>query len=126
MEDIKKIVEDLGNNSLESNIGLAGVAVIADSKELIFQTINWDLHNLQTAISSLIEGDSSFILNDTKFNIVEKTSEGIIAASPDGRGYVLFLPFQGGVLLSYAMPQSDPKEGLEFLKKYAKKLDGKV
>lgn len=126
MEEIKKIIEDLGNDSLESNMHLAGIALVSDSMDLVFQTTNWDLHDLQTAISSMIEGDSSFILNDTEFNIIEKTSEGIIATNPNGRGYVLFVPFQGGVLLSYAMPQADPKRGLEFLKKYAKKLNGKV
>jgi len=126
MEEIKKIINDLGNDSLENNMHIASIAVLSDSKDLILQTSNWHLHDLQTAISSIIEGNSSFILNDTEFNIIEKTSEGIISTNPDGGGYVLFVPFQGGVLLSYAMPQSDPKRGLEFLKKYAEKLNGKV
>ncbi|MBD3215313.1 MAG: hypothetical protein GF311_22080 [Candidatus Lokiarchaeota archaeon] len=126
MKEIKNIIDNLGNDSLENNIGLAGVAVLSDSRELIHQTSNWDLNNLQTAIASIIEGDSSFILNDTEFSIVEKTTEGIIATNPNGKGYVLFVPFQGGVLFSYAMPHADPKQGLEFLKKYAKELDGKV
>lgn len=126
MEKIKKIIHDLGNDSLESNIHLAGIAVVSDSMDLVFQTSNWDLHDLNTAISSMIEGDPSFILNDTEFKIIEKTSEGIIATNPNGRGYILFVPFQGGVLFSYAIPQSDHKKAIEFLKKYAKKLNGKI
>ncbi|MFX1313817.1 MAG: hypothetical protein ACFFHD_14595 [Promethearchaeota archaeon] len=126
MEDIKNIIDDLGIDSLENSMNLAGVAVVADSGDLIFQTSNWDLSDLQNAVLSIIKGDSSFLLNDVEFKIIEKSSEGIIATNINGMGHVLFLPFQGGVLLSYAMPQADPPKALTFLKKYAIKLNGKV
>ncbi|KKM90317.1 hypothetical protein LCGC14_1239790, partial [marine sediment metagenome] len=39
---------------------------------------------------------------------------------------VIFVPFQGGVLVSYAMPQADPPKALTFLKTYTNELNGKV
>jgi len=126
MDEIKKIIDELGNTSLENSIHIAGVAVVADSGNVVFQTSNWDLTSLTNAVLSLIKGDPSFIMNDVDFTIVEKTSEGIIATNNSGMGHVLFVPFQGGVLLSYAMPQADPPKALSFLKTFAMRLNGKV
>jgi hypothetical protein len=126
MDEIKNIIDDLGNASLENSIHIAGVAVLSDSGDLVFQTSNWDLTSLKTAVVSLIKGDPSFNMNDAEFTIVETTSEGIIATNKLGMGHVIFKPFQGGVLLSYAMPQADPPKALAFLKSYATKLNGKI
>jgi hypothetical protein len=126
MEEIKNIVDDLGNDSLENSINLAGVAVVADSGDVVFQTSNWDLASLTNAVKQIINGDPLFIMNDVEFTIVETTSEGIIATNKLGMGHVLFVPFQGGVLLSYAMPQANPPKALAFLKTYAMRLNGKI
>ena len=126
MEEIKSIIDDLGNDALESSIKIAGAAVVSDSGEIIYQTSNFDLTNQTHIIQNLINGDQSFVLNDLKFSVVATTNDGIIATNDMGMGHGIFVPFQGGVLVAYAMPQADTTQVLAFLKTYAIKLDGKV
>ncbi len=126
MDEIKKIVDELGIIALESNIKIAGVAVVSDSGNIVFQTDNWDLTNQTNIILNVIKGDRSFVLNNGEFSVVETTTEGIIGTNNSGMGHVIFAPFQGGVLVSYAMPQADPPKALAFLKTFAMRLNGKV
>lgn len=126
MDEIKNIIDDLGIASLESNTKIAGVAVMSDSGNIVFQTDNWDLTNQTNIILNVIKGDRSFILSDGEFSVVETTTEGIIGTNDSGMGHVIFVPFQGGVLISYAMPQADPPKALAFLKTFAMRLNGKV
>lgn len=126
MEELKKIIDELGINALETNMKIAGVAVVSDSGNLIFQTENWDLTNHTDMVLNVIKGDRSFVLSNTEFSVVESTTEGIIGTNNSGMGHVIFVPFQGGVLVSYAMPQADPPKALSFLKTYAMRLNGKV
>jgi len=126
MDEIKKIIDELGITALETNIKIAGVAVMSDSGNIVFQTDNWDLTNQTNIILNVIKGDRSFVLNDGEFSVVETTTEGIIGTNDSGMGHVIFAPFQGGVLVSYAMPQADPPKALAFLKSYAMRLNGKV
>ena len=126
MDEIKKIIDELGIDALESNTKIAGVAVVSDSGNIIFQTDNWDLTNQTNIILNVIKGARSFVLNDGEFSVVETTTEGIIGTNDSGMGHIIFAPFQGGVLVSYAMPQADPPKALAFLKTYAIRLNGKV
>ena len=126
MDEIKNIVDDLGITSLETNMKIAGVAVVSDMGKLVFQTSNWDLTNQTKFILNVIKGDRSFVFNDIEFSVVETTTEGIIGTNERGMGHVIFAPFQGGALVSYAMPGADPPRALSFLKTYAMRLNGKV
>jgi len=126
MDEIKDIIDDLGISALENNLKIAGFAVVSDSGNIVFQTKNWDLTNQTNIILNVIKGDRSFVLNDGEFSVVETTSEGIIGTNDSGMGHVIFVPFQGGVLVSYAMPQADPPKALAFLKSYAMRLNGRV
>jgi len=126
MDEIKKIIDELGIAALEANTKITAVAVVSDSGDLVFQTDNWDLTNQTNIILNVIKGDRSFVLNDGEFSVVETTTEGIIGTNDSGMGHVIFAPFQGGVLVSYAMPQADPPKALDFLKSYAMRLNGKV
>jgi len=126
MDEIKTIIDELGINSLETNMKLAGVAVVSDSGNVVYQTENWDLTNHTGDIINVIKGDSSLVLKDATFSIVETTTEGIIGTSVNGMGHVILVPFQGGVLVSYAMPQADPPKALSFLRNFAMRLNGKV
>ena len=126
MDEIKKLIDELGIDALESNTKIAGVAVVSDSGNIVFQTDNWDLTNQTNVILNIIKGDRSFVLNDGEFSVVETTTEGIIGTNDSGMGHIIFAPFQGGVLVSYAMPQADPPKALAFLKTYAMRLNGKV
>jgi len=126
MDEIKKIIDELGISSLETNIKIAGVAVVSDSGNIVFQTSNWDLTNQTNIILNVIKGDSSFVLNNVEFSVVETTTEGIVGTNDNGMGHIILAPFQGGVLVSYAMPQADPPKALSFLKNFAMRLNGKV
>lgn len=126
MDEIKNIIDELGIAAFEANMKIAGLAVVSDSGNVVFQTSNWDLTNQTNIISNLIKGDRSFVFNDNKFSVVEMTTEGIVGTSDSGLGHVLFSPFQGGVLVAYAMPQADPPKALSFLKTFAMRLNGKI
>jgi len=126
MDKIKGIIEDLGIASLETNIKIAAVAVVSDSGTLVFQTDNWDLTNQTSIILNVIKGDRSFVLSNVEYSVVETTTEGIVGTNDSGMGHVIFAPFQGGVLVSYAMPRADPPKALSFLKTFTMKLNGKV
>jgi len=126
MDEIKKLIDELGIDALESNTKIAGVAVVSDSGNIVFQTDNWDLTNQTNIILNVIKGARSFVLNDGEFSVVETTTEGIIGTNDSGMGHIIFAPFQGGVLVSYAMPQADPPKALAFLKNYAMRLNGKL
>jgi len=126
MDEVKNIIDDLGISALENNMNLAAVAVVSNSGKLIYQTENWDLSNQTNIILEVIKGSRSFILNNLAFSIAETTAEGIIGTNESGMGHIIFVPFQGGVLVSYAMPRADPPKILPFLKTFAMRLNGKV
>jgi len=126
MDDIKKFVEELGIDSFESNMKIASIAVVSESGDLVSQTDNWDLTNQGDIILKVVEGEHTFILNNANFSVVETITEGIVATNDNGMGYLIFATFQGGILVSYAMPQADPIKALSFLKNYAMKLNGKL
>ena len=126
MDEIKDIINDLGISTLENNLKIAGFAVVSDSGNIVFQTKNWDLTNQTSIILNVIKGDRSFVLSDLEFSVVETTDEGIVGTNESGMGHVIFTPFQGGVLVSYALPQADPPKALSFLKTFAMRLNGKV
>lgn len=126
MNDIKKIVEELGIVSFESNMKIASIAVVSDSGDLVYQTDNWDLTNQTDTILNVMNGERTFVLNTYNFSVIETNPEGIVGVNDSGMGYVIFATFQGGILVSYAMPQADPIKALSFLKNYAMKLNGKL
>lgn len=126
MNDIKKIVEELGIVSFESNMKIASIAVVSDSGDLVYQTDNWDLTNQTDNILNVMNGERTFVLNTYNFSVIETNPEGIVGVNDSGMGYVIFATFQGGILVSYAMPQADPIKALSFLKNYAMKLNGKL
>jgi hypothetical protein len=126
MDEIKKIVDEISNASLEANIKIAALAILAKSGKIVHQTKNFDLANQITSILNAVKGGTSFILNNLKFIVIGNPSGGIIGTNKDGMGHIIIIPFQGGVLVSYAMPQADPTKALEFLKTFTIKLNGKM
>ncbi len=126
MDKIKNIIEELGIAALENSTNIAAVAVVSDSGNLIYQTSNWDLRNQTHIILEVINGAQSYVINAIQYSVVRNTTEGIIGTNESGMGHVLFVPFQGGVLVSYALPNADPPKALSFLKSYAIRLNGMV
>lgn len=126
MDEIKSIIDDLGIAALETNTKLAAVAVVSDSGSLMYQTENWDLVNQENIILDVIKGARTFNLINVEYSVVESTTEGIIGTNENGLGHIILAPFQGGIIVSYALPQADPPKALAFLKTFALKLNGKV
>jgi len=126
MEEIKKIIEDLGIEAFESSMNIAGLAVMSDSGKLVFQTENWDLTKQTKSIMAVINGDSSLEISGTCFSVSQATPEGIITTNEAGMGHIIIVPFQGGFLLSYAMPHADAENVIKFLKTHVVKLNGKI
>ena len=126
MNDLKSFIDDLGIAAFESGLNLAGLAIISDSGELILQTENWNLKNDTKNILKVINGELLLEIGGGKFLVADTSANGIIATSDSGMGFVLLVPFQGGVLVSYAMPQADTSKALEFLKSNAIQLNGKI
>ena len=126
MDEINNIIDDLGIESFEGRMKLAGFAVISDSGDLVAQTENFNLKGQTNIVSEVVNGATSFELSGGKFTIVESSETGIIADSNSMMGHVLFTSFKGGILISYSMPESDTAKILSFLKEQSKKLDGKI
>ncbi|MFX0077070.1 MAG: hypothetical protein ACFE96_16615, partial [Candidatus Hermodarchaeota archaeon] len=95
MDDIKNFIDDLGITAFEGNLKLAGLAVVSDSGDVIFQTENWDLSKDTINILNVIKGSDSIVINGANFSIVSTNPDGIIATNEGGMGHVLFAPFQG-------------------------------
>lgn len=126
MDDIKNFVDDMGIAAFEANIKIAGIAVISEVGEIIYQTDNWNLKKESNEILNLTKGSASIVLNGASFLVSTSSSDGIIATNEGGMGHLVLAPFQGGVLVSYAMAQVDTSLALNFLKNYAMKLSGKI
>ena len=126
MDDIKSFIEDLGIAAFEANIKIAGLAVVSNSGELIHHTENWDISNQTDALLNLLKGEKSIIIQGYNFIVVKANNDGIIATSESGMGHIILAPFQKGILISYAMPQADPNEALNFLKHYVLGLNSKI
>ena len=126
MTEIEQLINDLSIAALEANTKLAALAVVSEGGKLIIQTGNWDLSRETSTILNVIKGETSFTLAKLKFLVKSTTSDGIVATNNSGMGHVLFAPFQGGLLVAFAMPQADLSETLSFLKHSAMSLNGKV
>ncbi len=126
MNVIKDIIDDLAIAALETKAQVASAAVISNSGNIAYQTKNFDLTNQIDVILKVIKGDNALILNNLSFPVVERSPEGIIGTNQQGMGHVIMVPFQGGVLVAYAMPQAKPSLALSFLKPFAIKLNGKL
>jgi hypothetical protein len=126
MDEIKNIVDDIGIAAFENKINLAALAVISDSGNLIFQTDNWDISNQVDIILNVLKGVHPFVISNVEYSVVNASTEGIIGTNNAGMGHIIIVPFQGGVLVSYAMPQADPPKAFNFLKNHVIKLDGKI
>jgi hypothetical protein len=126
MNDIKNFIDDMGIAAFEANIKIAGISVVSDSGDVVYQTANWDLSEVSIKVLNLIKGDKSIVLNGATFSVTATSSDAIIATDEGGMGHLLFAPFLGGVLVSYAMAQADTSIALNFLKSYALKLSGSL
>jgi len=125
-DEIERAFDELGISALEDNTKIAGTTIISDSGNIIYQTQNWDLTNQINIIFNVIKGDSSFVLNNLEFKIVENTPKGIIGTNDNGIKDVIFAPFQGGMFVSYTIAQADPPNALTFPKTFAMRLNRKV
>ena len=124
MEEIEKFIGDFSAEALEMSTKIAGVALVADSGVVVYQTENFDLKNQGGVICQVHEGLESFELNNFQYSVSHSSSGGIVAKSTAGMGIIAFAKIQGGFLVVYAMPGADAKRVLSFLKTYVPKCEG--
>nr|MDO8110671.1 hypothetical protein [Candidatus Sigynarchaeota archaeon] len=125
MDDLKQLMDDFGNEALEANTKIASVAVLLSTGKIAYQSTNWDLTKQTGVLLGILNGNTSFQLNNSKFSVSESSAAGIIATNPSGMGAVILAPFQRGLLVGYVMPFADPHVALVFLIEYATRLNGK-
>ena len=126
MNDLKSFIDNLGIEVFETGLNLAGLAIVSDSGDLIIQTENWNLKKDTNSILKVLNGERLLELSGGKYLVVDTSANGIITTSDSAMGFVLLVPFQGGVLVAYAMPQADTSKALEFLKNKGTQLDRKI
>ena len=118
MNEIKKLIDDMGITSFENNMKVAGLAVLSDSRDIIYQTENWDLSGYQDIFFGAFKGANSIEFNNLEFLVEMVSEDTMIGANSQGMGYILGVSFKGGILLCYALPGGDPNSILAFLKSY--------
>ena len=118
MNEIKKLIDDMGIYSFENSMKIAGLAVLSDSGEISYQTENWDLSGYQDIFFSAFKGINSIEYNNLEFLIERVSEDSIIGASTQGMGYIIGVSFKGGILLCYALPGGNSNNILAFLKTY--------
>ena len=118
MSEIKKLIDDMGIISFENNMKIAGFVVLSDSKDLIYQTENWDVSKYRDLLFDAINGAISIEINNSEFLVTKTSDEGVITTSSQGMGYIIMIPFRGGVLATYALSSANPDAILAFLKPY--------
>ena len=126
MTNIKGIIDDIGIAAFESNIKIAALAVISSSGNSIYQTENFNLSNQANDLLNAINGKKLLKIKDQEYLLEGNPYEGIIGTNTNDMGYMIIVPFQGGILVSYALPQAEPTKALTFLKSYTTKLNGQV
>jgi len=126
MKEIKSIVDDIGIEAFESNTNIAALAVVSDDGKLIYQTKNWDVANDLQSILDAVKGEKTIILSQSEYDIIETHPNGLIGKNSAGKGYIFILFFEGGILLSYALPQANPSVCFSFLSSKVESLNGKI
>ena len=124
MNEIKQIVDDIGIPSFENNMKVASLAVLSDSRDVVYQTENWDLSKYKNVFFDAFEGAQSIEFNQIEFLIEKVSDDAVIGTNSQGMGSVIGVSFKGGVLASYALPGGDPNKIIIFLKSYTVKLKG--
>ena len=125
MSEIKKLIDEIGIISFENNMKVASFAVLSDLRDIIYQTENWDVSEYRDLFFDAIEGANSIEINNTEFNITKASDDGFIAISSQGMGYIVIIPFKGGVLATYALSGANPNNILAFLKPHVIELQKK-
>jgi hypothetical protein len=116
MSEVKKLIDELGIISFENNMRIAGFAVLSDSRDIVYQTENWDVSKYRDLLFNAINGAISIEINNTEFFVSKASDEGVIATSAHGMGYIIMIPFNGGVLATYALSGADTRSIITFLK----------
>ncbi|MHA1284806.1 MAG: hypothetical protein ACTSQP_20075, partial [Promethearchaeota archaeon] len=112
-------IDDLGTFAFENRIHIAALAVISNTGDLLYQTENFDLEKETNIILDLIDRPQNYTIANLEYEITEVTSEYIIA----GMGSLVIIPFQKGVLVSFALPQADLAQVKSYLIQSASELN---
>ncbi len=119
---VEKIIDEL----LDADENIGGIAVISDNGSIISQTENWDLTAEAQNIINTVKGGSSITLLGIKYMVVENTPERVIGTNVTGKGHIIIAPFEGGLLVTFIIPQAGPRDALFNVQDFAKKLVGNI
>ena len=122
MNEVKRLIDDIGIISFENNKKIASFAVISDLREIIYQTENWDVSKYIDQLFDAIKGAISIEINNMKLLVSNALDKAVIASYSQGMGSIIIIPFKGGILATYALSGADPKSIIEFLTPYAMDL----
>lgn len=115
MDELRGIMETIGDESLEAGMKIAGMALLRPSGQVMYQSANWDLTSQAAVVLGVVHGNTQFLLNEITFSVVDTGAAGIIATNQGGMGSMVMHPLDGGVLAAYVLPGADPTRALEFL-----------
>jgi hypothetical protein len=126
MEDLKDLMETFGNEALEANTKIASVAIILPTGQVAYQSSNWDLSDQTDVLLGVLDGATSFKLNNLDFSVGDSNVTGLVGINPSGMGSVILVPFQGGLLVVYVMPSAELQHALDFLIEFAPRFNGMI
>jgi hypothetical protein len=109
----------------DTKMKVGGVGIISsESKNIIYQTENWDLTNhLNLILDTVQTNRGSITLFGIKYMIVEHTPERIIGTNVTGKGHLILAPYEKGVLVTYILPETGPRDVLFQVQEAAMKLN---
>ncbi len=122
MSEIKNLIDEIGISSFENNMKIAAFAVLSNSKEIIYQTENWDVSTSRDQLFDALKGVTSIKINEAEFLITKASDDGLIATNSQGMGSIIIMSFEGGVLAIYGLSGSNPDKIMAFLKPYVMEL----
>ena len=126
MSEIKKLIDEIGIISFENNMKIAAFAVLSASREIAYQTDNWDVSKYRGLFFDVFKEREYIQFNNIEFLIKRASENVIIGANSQGMGFVIIIQFQGGLLATYALSGADPETIITFLKPYVMELQNKL
>ena len=107
----------------ETKMKVGGVGVISTEGTVVYQTENWDLTtHLNLILDTVQTNKGSLALFGIKYMIVEHTPERIIGTNVTGKGHIILAPYEKGVLVTYILPETGPRDVLFHVQEAALKL----
>ncbi|MFX1256398.1 MAG: helix-turn-helix domain-containing protein [Promethearchaeota archaeon] len=112
---------------LRSQRKIKSVAIIENTKEIVYSTENWDLsEDIENIISSWGLNDSKFItVSEVKYSILENTSEILVASSIEKKGHIIGFKEDERKILTYVEPGGNIKAAVVEISRILRAISSK-